>query len=518
MTSRTGNRPFFLAVLAIALLAAATALTLNSLIFESIPHTEDEVAFLFQAMTLARGHLVAPAPPVPEAFWIPFVIVREGMWFGKYPPGYPVVLALGVLLHAPWLVNPLAFGLAVVLLALLGRTLYDAPTTLLAALLLATSPFALIQAGSFLSHVACLAWTLLFMLSFATTLKKPRVRSAVPGALALALLILSRPLTAVGVVLPFALWSALRFWRHPDWRSSALVFANGGIWGSLALLQYNRLTTGNPLTFGYELWWPFDRVGFGPSVGPGDDGHTLANGILNTRVNLEFLERVLFGWPGPLERAVLLLSLSVAVLALALRPFTAQRFQNRGSDPFVWDLVLAAQVASLVAVHLAYWTPSHMYGPRYYFEALGSLCLLAARGLQHLWSGWHVLWRLARPTTALPTWSRAVAVVLLLALIGWGIGRSGVPWWRSFYGWYDVRPEPARTVANAGLTHAIVFVPAQAWTDYAPFFIRNSPWLDSPVLYAWDRGAADNERVLAAFPDRAAYRVDLATGTLFPLR
>ncbi len=187
-------------------------------------------------------------------------------------------------------------------------------------------------------------------------------------------------------------------------------------------------------------------------------------------------------------------------------------------DPFVWDLVLAAQFLSLLAVHLAYWTPGHMYGPRYYFEAIGALCLLAARGLLHLWSAWRFLWGLARPTSPLPAWSRVVVVVLFLAPISWGIGRTGLPWWQTFYRWYDVRPEPAATVARAGLTHALVFVPAQAWTDYAPFFIRNSPWLDSPVLYAWDRGAADNERVLAAFPDRAAYRVDLATGTLFPLR
>ncbi len=325
MTIRGANRSFFLAVLAIALIATAAAITLNSLIFESIPHTEDEVAFVFQAMTIARGHLVAPAPPVPEAFWIPFVIVRDGMWFGKYPPGFPAVLALGVLLHAPWLVNPLALGLAVVLVALLGRRLYGATTGLLAALLLAASPFALIQAASFLSHVVCLASTLLFMLSFTVTLERPGVRWALPGAAALALLLLARPLTAIGVVLPFVLWSALRFWRHPTWRACALVFANGGIWGSLALLQYNRLTTGDPLTFGYELWWPFDRVGFGPGVGPGDGGHTLANGILNTRVNLEFLERILFGWPGSLERTLLVLSVAVALVTLAPAPSPYRR-------------------------------------------------------------------------------------------------------------------------------------------------------------------------------------------------
>jgi hypothetical protein len=39
--------------------------------------------------------------------------MRDERWFGKYPPGFPAVLALGVLAGAPWLVNPVAAALAV---------------------------------------------------------------------------------------------------------------------------------------------------------------------------------------------------------------------------------------------------------------------------------------------------------------------------------------------------------------------------------------------------------------------
>ncbi|MCS7052078.1 MAG: hypothetical protein NZL87_10710, partial [Thermomicrobium sp.] len=149
--------------LLLATAAGIAALVLNRLVFEALPHTEDEVAFLFQAATIARGHLVAPAPPVPDAFWIPFVIVRDGMWFGKYPPGYPLLLAPGVLLGYPPLVNAFAAALSVLLVFSLADRVYDRQTGLLAAMLLAASPFFLVQAASFMAHTVCLALTLFFV-------------------------------------------------------------------------------------------------------------------------------------------------------------------------------------------------------------------------------------------------------------------------------------------------------------------------------------------------------------------
>lgn len=514
------ERSFFLALLLVAIIGTTLSLLLNALIFERIPHTEDEVAFLFQAATLARGHLVAPAPPVPNSFWIPFVIVRDNLWFGKYPPGYPAILALGVLVGTPWLVNPLAFGITVVLVGLLGRRLFGERVGLLAAALLTTSPFALIQSASFLAHAVCLLLTVLFLWSFALTLEKPSVLRALPGAAALALLILARPLTALGVTLPFILWSLLYFWRHPEWRSSGLTFTNAGMLSTAALLQYNARTTGNPLVFGYELWWPFDRVGFGPGHGPGEGenaGHTLANGIFNTRFNLHLLEQVLFGWPGRTELIPLGIALVVAIGGLLYGFFSFRRDSSHSREPFLWDLVLAAQVLSLVAVHIAYWTSGQMYGPRYYFEAVASLALLTARGLLHLWHGLQLLWQGITLQAVLPLRLRLSGLAVLLFLVSWGIIQVGLPWWLSLRGWYDITAQPAARVAASGIRHAIVFVPAERWTDYAPFFIRNSPWLDTEILYAWDHGPEENDLVRQAFPDRAGYRVDLATGILIPL-
>ncbi len=483
--------------------AAIVALVLNRAIFEGLPHTEDEVAFLFQAATIARGHLTAPAPPIPEAFDTPFIIVRNGMWFGKYPPGYPLILAFGVLLGYPALVNALAAALSILLLIALSRLIYNFPTGLLAATLLAASPFFLLQAASFMAHTVCLALTLLFVFSFRLTLAHPTIRRALPGALALALLVLARPLTALGVTLPFVIWALWRFWRAPNWRPVGLCFAAGGFLGSLALLAYNQHTTGDPLTFGYELWWPFDRVGFGPGIGTGS-GHTLEKGLVNTRANLQLLEDVLFGWPGQLDLLPALFATAVALAQLAVSPFRFRPMQRM--HPLTWDLILAAQIISLISLHIAYWTAGQMYGPRYYFEALGAIVLLSARGLAHAVEGIRWLWRVLTPRSDLPPVAAPLGALALAILILWGILSTSVPWWKSYYGWYGIRAEPARTITAQAPANSLILVPTTYWTEYTPFFVRNSPFLDSPVLYAHDLGLRNGE-LAAAFPQRQIYRL-----------
>jgi 4-amino-4-deoxy-L-arabinose transferase-like glycosyltransferase len=288
---------FALGLCLLALLAAARVATD---VFDRVPHLEDEVAYLFQARTIAAGRLVAPAPARPEFFEMPFVVVRDGQWFGKYPPGYPAVLALGVLAGQPWLVNPLLGALAVGLVYLLGRRLYGAPTGLLAAVLAVASPFFLLQAGSSMSHVACLVWALAFLLLFERARQGSPAAALLAGG-ALGALFLSRPLTAVGVGLPCALWAALDILqarrRLPDYLPTLL----GLLPFVASLLAYNLQTTGDPLRSAYELWWSFDRWGFGEGIGPGG-GHTLEQGLANARFNLARLADYLFGWPAHLSQ------------------------------------------------------------------------------------------------------------------------------------------------------------------------------------------------------------------------
>jgi hypothetical protein len=131
-------------------------------VFEAMPHLEDEHATLFQAQVFASGRVTVAAPRHAESFFIPFVInSADGKRFGKYPPGYPLLLALGVALGQPWLVNGLAAALGIFGVYLLGRDLFDRDTGLLAAALGAISPMFVLLSGTLLSHatsIAALTW------------------------------------------------------------------------------------------------------------------------------------------------------------------------------------------------------------------------------------------------------------------------------------------------------------------------------------------------------------------------
>ena len=54
-----------------------------------------------------------PIPPVPDAF--DFYLMGTGSkgWYSIVEPGWPAVLAIGMWLGVPWLVNPLLAGLNV---------------------------------------------------------------------------------------------------------------------------------------------------------------------------------------------------------------------------------------------------------------------------------------------------------------------------------------------------------------------------------------------------------------------
>jgi 4-amino-4-deoxy-L-arabinose transferase-like glycosyltransferase len=478
----------------------------STTVFDRLPHVEDEVAFVFQAKTLAGGQIVAQPPAHPEFFRVPFVIVRDDMWFGKYPPGYPLVLAVGVLIGAPWLVNPLLAGIAVLLVFIIGRRLYDAPTGLVAAALLAISPFLMLQAGSLMSHVAALVWTLLALLAFESVVRRDATWPAVGCGAALGMLALTRSLTAAGIGLPIGIWLLARIVHDRRNLRSAAYVAAGALPFVVVLLAYNQFTTGSPFKTGYELWWSWDRIGFGEGVSR-DGNYTLYEAWDNMKSNAGDLSMYLYGWPMRLSP---LPAIAAAVLAIRravawwrdprLRPLRHVRWANQ------WDLLLAGTVVSLIGVHIIYWTDGQMYGPRYYFEMIGALALLSARAFVALVA--YVAERLRRRGLSWPAaqTTSSLAILLVVTLLSLHSARNfSQARFDEFHDWYGINRDRLDTAQSAGLHNAIVFVTVRSWSEYAPFFLETAPSLDGDVIYAIDRGPHVDRRVLADFPGRDGY-------------
>ncbi|MBI4505651.1 MAG: glycosyltransferase family 39 protein, partial [Chloroflexi bacterium] len=466
--------------LLIALAGFVATAAIAAFVLERIPHVQDSVTYLFHAKTYALGRLWVPAPPEPEAFLQEFVVVHEGRWFSKYPPGHALALTPGVLLGAPWLVNPLFAGVALWLVFALGRTLYGPRTGLLAAALVLSSPFFLLMSGSFMAHPTALVWALAFALGWARVWLGPGGGWAALGAgLAWSMLFLTRPWTAVWLAAPFALASVLPAGRalakraRPAARRWPLIAA-AAAFGPLVTLAHQWALTGDPLLNPMVLWWDFDLPGFGPGIGM-HGPHSVQRGLENTARNLALLNPHLFGWP---------FGLSLLFVPL---PFLLRRATRA-------DALLLAGFAAHVLGYVGYWADGIMYGPRYYYESLGFLALLSARGVATLHA--------ALAASALRRLPSALLAALVLANVATYLPEQ-VALHRG-YNYVDAGPQ--RAVERAGLSNALVFIAQRGepweWWHYGMLFSANDPLLAGPVVFARDRGPESNRALLARFPGR----------------
>ncbi len=470
-------------------LVAGGSVIISVTVYEGIPHLEDEFANLWQAAVMARGEISLPSPELPSSFLVPFVVDHAGQRFGKYPPGWPAVLSLGVRMGAPWLVNALLTGLTIWLVYRLGSKIAGRGVGLLAAVLAGNSPMTLMLSGSLMSHMLSLflataftlAWLDLFIYRAGRSarISAPRWILVATGGLSLGLLILTRPLTAFGVALPFAVHGMIILVRGPK-KTRWHVLATGGLTLSVGalLLVWQAALTGDPLQNPYALWWDYDRLGFGPGIGVTENGHSLYLAWINTRFSLRAGQHDLFGWP-------FLSWIFIPFGLIALR-------RNRGA----W--LLLALTPSLIGVYIFYWIGSWLYGPRYYFEALPGLAIVSAVGVAWI-GGW------LSESQRLAHLRRLAVGALIVTLLGLNVlfylpARVG-----GMRGLYGISKEPIAALQDQDLEGALILVHADSWHRYATLRLLSPPFTSRDLLVAWSFNSACDARVQEAYADRMIY-------------
>ncbi|MGD8813973.1 MAG: hypothetical protein PVI78_05800 [Anaerolineales bacterium] len=487
--------------LTLVLFTIAATAWISFSIFEHMPHVEDEFANLWQAHVMAQNEIALPSPPVPSAFLVPFVVDYQGLRFAKYPPGWPAALSLGVRVSATYLVNPLLAGLSVWLIYRLGSKIARPEIGVLAALLAATSPMLLMLSGTLMPHPLSLFLTLAFILAWMDLFPHRKLiadeRSKLPAGLLMAiagmslgLLILTRPLTAAGIALPFMLHGLIVVFQGPRrkrWQAAItamIVLAMASL-----MLLWQAALTGDPWLNLYTLWWPYDKVGFGPGFGHSEGGHNLLSALLTMRCNLRAGMHDLFGWPYS------------SWLFLPFGLFALRR--NRDG----W--MALAIFPSLVVVHLAYWVGSWLFGPRYYFEAIPGLAITSALGIAWLggWIGKAVRWLPQRRISSL-------AIVFLLVLINLSmylpIRLDGMR------GLYGVEGIAKQQVQDADLGRVLIIVHTTGtWYDYGNLVTLGPPYRDGDLLLAISQGEKTNEQLLEAYPDLPILHYYAANPTTF---
>lgn len=477
--------------LLIALAAVAATAWIGAHIFENLPHVEDEVAYVWQANIIARGNLTLPSPVCPKCFLVPFVIDHNGLRFGKYPIAWPVVLSFAVRVGKRAWLPPLLAGINIWFAFRLFQKVVSGKTALLAAFLMASSPFFLMNASSLLAHNWALFLTLVFILGWFDTFISeftpvPKWMTTIAAAISLGLLVLTRPMTAAGVALPFFI-HGLFLLTGRDRLKRRRILAVGLAAGLLTSLHFvwQLAVTGDPLLNPYELWWPYDRIGFGPGIGLQDGGFSLRAAYSNTRFSLKVGSHDLFGWP---------------YLSFIFVPFGILALYK---DSKAW---LAGLVfPSLVLVYHFYWIGAWLFGPRYYFEGIPGMALLTAAGIHYLaGKGSDTL---ASFLPAAVNTIKTVVISSLVCVLIWGNLVFYLPTRiHSLYGLYGhnhARLDPFLTAQARQFAPALIIVHMQHdWVEYGTLLELSSPYNDTPFVFTFSRGDELDSQVEAQFPER----------------
>ena len=483
--------------LVIALATVFATYYVSDRIYERMAHFEDEMAYIWQAQAIAGGELVLPSPPNPKSFLTPFVIDYKGIRFSKYPPGWPTALAMGFFTGLEDWVNPLLAGLGIWLLYRLAKRITTGPIGLLTILLMLISPMFWLLSGSMLSHAWSLALTLGFVLAWLDTFNHgvhgeiknsvfsvvrvpPKWLTILVAGLSLGVLVLTRPMNAVGVALPFFIHGLVLLVRG-DKSTRIRVLTIGLLAAAVGglLFAWQFAVTGDPLLNPYTLWWKYDKVGFGEGYGRWGDGHTLDHAWYIIKYSLwtpNGTRGDVLGWEN---------------LWWLFLPFGLWALRKKVSAWLVTGIFPA-----LLLAYVPYWIGSWQYGPRYYYEGMLAITILSAAG---------IFW-LAGDGMRI---RKVLASVALAVLVGYNLFAylPGRLW--EMHGMYNINRamlEPFYTDNAQKLTPALVIVHTQKeWTEYGGLLELQNAQLTTPFIFALYRRDAVMADFYARFPERKIY-------------
>lgn len=405
-----------------------------------------------------------------------------------YPPGWPALLAVGVLAGAPWIVNPILHGLLCVMTSMLAGELYGPRVGRVAGLLMLMSPLFTIMNGEFLSSTASTLFLCICAWAVCRWMRTGAARFGAWSGAAWGVAFLCRPLSALVVGALLALYPLVE-WRLllRAWRGAVIALLLAGSAACL-LAGFQKATTGSALTPGHVVGMGSrGRMGFGKLDAART--HTPALAWEYSLRRLRNVNHHLLSWPVPF-------------FAVALAPFVAGRAGRREA----W---LLAPTVGLLAAFAPYWYYDMYYPSQYIAEGLPLLLALAARAVS----------RGRDEGTPPPAWALPVVLsgIAFTALV------SGPAYARSFHDHYgDVESVLPNVVREYGIANAVVFMDQVGeGTDqhdprnkyYATGFMLNNLTLDGDVVYALNL-RDENPVLMQAYPGRCyyLYRFNRSTG------
>lgn len=471
---------------------------INVWVFHGIPHIYDEIAQLFQAKVFAWGFLTAPAPPEPQFFERMYIPIESGRWYSIYPPGYSLILALGVVAGETSWVNPLISAVIVPLFFFAASRVSSFYIARLGSLFLALSPFVLLMGGGYMNHPACLAILLLFLagyeVSFSCPEKRRRGSAAFGAGLCAGMAFLIRPLTALAFLGAAALAGIIlkRYRRQGFWKLY-FVLVLGALPAIGFFLYFNQHTTGSPLVTGYEHYFDANPMGFGakpwgphplgPQI-PRGEYHTPLRAVANTICNLNALNLYLFGWPVP--------SLLFAFLLFC------PGFKRTRMDWFC-----LAVIGSVCGVYFFYFFQDVCFGPRFLYETIPFWILLSARGVEELSH------RCEATSPLTINQRRGLIYPLIVFYFAAAMGTAWMELLAEYGDSYWGTREELADVLREGVRERDAVILVEDSNDHLAVFSFLDPRLDRGWIIAHDLGEEENQKLLRRYPEWPVYRLRL---------
>jgi hypothetical protein len=429
------------------------ALFVYFVLAQRYPISGDDYSYLYQAKLFAGDNLWAKDPlynsSLPFYDCIETYCLRDdqGHRFSKYAPGWPAILALGVKIGAPWLVNPLLGALLVFLmLGYADRKLGKEQAHIVAALV--TLCFLLFfYAASFRAHIATALLVFSAFLLWDLAERRPHsAKRLLFGAGAL--LGYSAVIRYIDWI-PLAIWVGVSLIRRKRFQDT-MLFGAGFVLLASGNLIYDALLSGNPLQV------------------PAAIHHTSGIG-----------DRLLISWNGffvTMVRLANLLWIFPPAILLAL-------FWKRYQPPLHVKMYVALFLM-IIAVYFLYPASAGGPGPRYLLAYFPFLILAVAEVAQRLrndslLAGRHV-------------WNVALASLIICNCV-FAAQQSYTMYWRR-----DLQ----RTALHISGGKNIFLLKTGTYKTVTGDLTRNPPTLSSAdnLYFAWGDKAARTE-LLKQFPN-----------------
>lgn len=472
-------------------------------VIQHFPNSADEYAYVFQAKNFAQGKIYSDIHPngsnnqhLQSYFYLVHIGETDGRYYGRFPPGYSLLLTPAALIDTYfdvklyWVVNAAVGAATVLLLFLFTARYFSRRAAWLVALLTLLNPWFLLTSSSYFSHTVNAFFIGLALLLFFNSLQQKGSKKGNQfifySGLAFGFALITRYLDPLPFLLPLLVYYLYQLKKQQRLNVKTLTletgyFCAGAFCFLIPLLAYNNHLTGDMLTTAYQYYNPHDsgtRFIFQVHTTQGDSfdfSKIWKVGYLQRTVPNVALLFSWFVWAW----AILLLPLAI------FKSKSALVNQHRSLI-----IALLATIPAVIIIYLLYGgPPANQYGPRYFYAFYVPIAVLSGVGLSLLYSK--------------NRYSKLLFFAISIAFVTVSIQQL-IQASHHFQAQIFERTNLFRTIEANNLKQSVVFLTTHSGTMHPVDLPRNAIDFSNEVLIAQARGGK-YKALMEHYPERNFY-------------